>query len=133
MSGARKRTPPALWFPVLLATVAVVVLWRIDASDLAESAKAHLKSVVTRGFALAIAAFLAMVSVLVLPWYLGIVLAGSLLWANGAWDIAGAMLGPGGGSGGATCPPGFVLDDDSGVCLGFGDPGSVESEVPLYW
>lgn len=71
-------------FPLFLAAVAVLTLWLIEVSPLSESAKVHLRRVVSVGFALAIIAFLILVSLVGLPVPFGLVAASAILAASGA-------------------------------------------------
>lgn len=120
MAGKR-RAPPVFWFPVLLAAVAIAVIVFIERSPFAPETREYLKHVVSTGFGLAIAAFLAIAAVLALPWWLGAAVGGSILYANGAWDITKEMIGQ---QLDPPCPEGQVLSDDGNFCMGIYSPNT---------
>jgi hypothetical protein len=121
-----RRLAPVFWFPLLLATVAVLVLWTIERSPLAESAKAHLREVVSVGFSLAIVAFLAVVALFGLPAPWGLVAAGTLLVSSGAWAVTQELVGQELPKAEPECPDGGIYMD--GFCFNLSSPAPADSD-----
>ncbi len=115
-----RRLSPVFVFPLVLATVAVLSLWLIERSPLSESAKAHLREVVSVGFSLAIVAFLALVALVGLPFPFGFVAASTLLVASGAWAVTQELVGQELQDQDVDCPPPGVLLD--GYCYKLSSP-----------